>query len=105
MSGQGGHGREGGQRYMRRQVGSPGVPLLRGFGEGLNDRCLIVLFLLDVEGQPLPQVVASRTAALCLRPRHRFTIGAAENYKSQEKEEEKVFCRLDLDEQIQSSVH
>lgn len=59
MSGQGGHRREGGQRYMRRQVGSPTVTLLGGFGEGLNDCCLIVLFLLDVEGQPLPQVVAS----------------------------------------------
>lgn len=61
---------------MWRQVPPSTVTLLRSLGEGLDDGSLIVLLLFDVEGQPLPQVAATRTAALRLRPRHRFTIGA-----------------------------
>lgn len=70
MRRQGGHGGEGGQRDVRGQVPPSGVALFRGFGEGLDDGGLVVLLLFDVEGQPLPQVVAAGTAALRLRPRH-----------------------------------
>lgn len=59
MNGQGGHGGEGGQRDMWVQVPPSTVTLLGCFGEGLDDGSLIVLLLLDVEGQPLPQVVAT----------------------------------------------
>lgn len=76
VTGQGGHGGEGGQGDVRGQVPAATVTLLRGLGEGLDDGSLIVLLLLDVEGQPLPQVAATGTAALRLRPRHRFTVGA-----------------------------
>lgn len=44
---------------MWRQVAPSAVTLLRGFGEGLDDGGLIVLLFLDVEGEPLPQVVAT----------------------------------------------
>lgn len=76
VTGQGGHGGEGGQGDMGGQVPPPTVTLLRGLGEGLDDGSLIVLLLFDVEGQPLPQVAATGTAALRLRPGHRFTVGA-----------------------------
>lgn len=59
MTGQGGHGGEGGQRDMRGQVPPSTVTFLRSFREGLDDGSLIVLLLLDVEGQPLPEVVAT----------------------------------------------
>lgn len=51
---------------------------LRALGEGLDDGSLVgVLFLVDVDGQPLPQVLPPATL-LVLRPRDRFSIGAAE---------------------------
>lgn len=86
MTRQGGHGREGRERNMWGQVTPSTVTFLRGFGEGLNDGSLIVLLLLNVEGQPLPQVVATGTTALCLRPRYRFTVGAGKQEGSGRKE-------------------
>lgn len=59
MTGQGRHGGEGGQRDVRGHVSPSTVTLLRSFREGLDDGSLIVLLLLDVEGQPLPEVVAT----------------------------------------------
>lgn len=56
---QGGHGGEGGQGDVRRQVPASAVALLGSLGEGLDDGRLIVLLLLDVEGQPLPKVAAA----------------------------------------------
>lgn len=46
--GEGGHGKLG-----------PTVALLRQLGEGLDDGRLVVLLLLDMEGQSLPQVAAA----------------------------------------------
>lgn len=59
MTRQGGHGGEGGKRDMRGQPPPSTVTFLRSLGEGLDDGSLIVLLLLDVEGQPLPQVAAA----------------------------------------------
>lgn len=59
VAGQGGHGGEGGQGDVRRQVPASAVALLGSLGEGLDDGRLIVLLLLDVEGQPLPKVAAA----------------------------------------------
>lgn len=59
MTRQGGHGGEGGKRDMRGQPPPSIITLLRSLGEGLDDSSLIVLLLLDVEGQPLPQVAAA----------------------------------------------
>lgn len=41
------------------QVTPSAVTFLRGFGEGLDYGSLVVLLLLDVEGQSLPQVVTT----------------------------------------------
>lgn len=51
---------------------------LRALGEGLDDRRLVgILLLVDVDRQPLPQVLPP-AASLVLGPRDRLPIGAAE---------------------------
>lgn len=91
VAGQRGHGGQGGQRHVRGKVGPAQVALLGRLGEGLDDGRLVVLLLLDVEGEALPQVVAPGTAALRLRPGHGFTIGAGDQKGSgrEDKKEKK----------------
>lgn len=51
---------------------------LGALGEGLDDGRLVgILLLVDVDGQPLPQVLPP-AALLVLGPRDRFSVGAAE---------------------------
>lgn len=55
---------------------------LRAFGEGLDDGRLIgILFLVDVDGQPLPQVLPP-AAPLVLGPCDGFSVGAAGRRKT-----------------------
>lgn len=59
MAVQRGNGGEGGQRNVWRKIPTSTVVLLRHFREGLDDSCLVVLPLLDMERQSLPQVTAA----------------------------------------------